>query len=307
MSFLDFAETYFTSQPTIAAFLLLWAVLAVLFVMFRVEKYRPKTRLRILFVSFATVILAWSFLASSLLLCSALVRLYETGGDLVAVRTVFSLAILASLVVAIPLSALVMLKVPGAITKRLVEDLGEPEGCMLDVVKAMAQSLGISILRVLQSPSDVPFAYSIGGAEGVIVVSKGLVSRLDDDEMETVLAHELAHLKNNDTRINMVVAIYRKVLFFDPFIRLLEWAIYNEKEFSADELSARETQKPLSLASALLKISSTQSGASKGGSPSRVQGLSILGNSKMLRPTGVKERIERLMRLATELERSELG
>jgi Zn-dependent protease with chaperone function len=303
LSFLDFAATYFTSQPILVTLALFYSSLALLFVLFKLEKYRPQRRLQILFASFAVVISSWSFLASSLLLCGAFIGLYQSGGDLVAVRTVFSLALLASLVVALPLSALVTFKVPRVIAMRLLEELREPEGAVVGMARKMANNLGISIFRMLQSPSRIPFAYSVGGAEGVIVVSRGLVAKLDEDEVETVLAHELAHLRNHDTGLNTIIAVYRKVLFFDPFIRLLERAIYSEKEFSADELSARATKKPLSLASALLKIGSAQSAGR--GSPLKVEGLSILGSSKVLRPPGVKERVERLMWLASELEREE--
>jgi len=300
MSFFDFAATYFTSQPTLITLVLLLSLLAFLFTLFRLEKYRPQRRMRILYASFAVEMLTWSFLASSLLLCRAFLGLYQTGGDLVAVETVFSLSVLASLAVALPLSAFVTFKVPGAIAKRLVQDLPGPENAVVEAGKRIAKSLGVASLRLLLSSSGVPFAYSVGGTEGVVVVSAGLVTQLDEDEVETVLAHELAHLKNHDTGLNTVIAVYRRVLFFDPFIRLLERAIYSEKEFSADESSARETKKPLSLASALLKISSAQSGSR--GSPVKIEGLSILGSGKILRPPSVKQRIERLMMLAAELD-----
>jgi Zn-dependent protease with chaperone function len=255
-------------------------------------------------VSFAVEILTWSFLASSLLLCRAFQGLYQSGADATAVGTVFGLAVLASLMVALPLSVFVTLKVPRAMARRLVEELPEAENGVFDLARPAAKGFGISAFRILQSPTGVPFAYSVGGAESVMVVSRGLVTQLDKDEVETVLAHELAHVKNHDTALNTVVAVYRKVLFFDPFIRLMERAICSEKEFSADELSARETKKPLSLASALLKISSGQSGGR--GSRVKIEGLSILGSSRFVRPPSVKQRIERLMELATELDQEAL-
>ncbi len=297
MSLPDFVLTYFTSKPTLATLVLFLALLALLFSLFRLEKYRPNRRLRILFFSFTIEMLTWSFLGSSLLLCQAFLGLYQTGGDLVAVERVFSLSVLVSMAVALPLSTLVTFKVPRAIERRLLEDLPVPGRDVVEVGKKVATNLGVASLRLLKSPSGVPFAYSVGGAEGVVVVSDGLLARLEHDEVETVLAHELAHLKNHDTWLNTMIAVYRRVLFFDPFIRLLERAIYSEKEFSADELSARETKKPLSLASALLKISSAQSG----GSPVKIEGLSILGTDKILRPPSVKLRIERLLMLSAEL------
>jgi len=300
LTFIDFVVTYFTSQPFLVTLVLLLSLLAFLFALFRVEEYRPQRRLRILFVSFAVEVLTWSFFASSLLLCGALLNLYQSGGELAAVETVFGLAVLVSMAVALPLSAFVTFKVPGAVAERLIETLPEPENAVLEAAKTLAKNLGVASLRLLQSPSEVPFAYSVGGAEGVVIVSEGLVTQLDEDEFETVLAHELAHLKNHDAWLNTVIAVYRRVLPFDPFIRFLERAIYSEKEFSADELSARETKKPLSLASALLKISSAQSQGRA--SAVKVEGLSILGSSKIVRPPSVKLRIERLMLLAAELD-----
>jgi Zn-dependent protease with chaperone function len=86
------------------------------------------------------------------------------------------------------------------------------------------------------------------------VISEKLLSLLKEDEMEAVLAHELAHVKNSDTALKAMVTAYRTALPQDPVIRLVEAAFHREREIVADETAARATQKPLSLASALLKI-----------------------------------------------------
>jgi Zn-dependent protease with chaperone function len=301
MNFLQVLAAYFTSQPIAAILGMLYASLILLFTLFKLERHHPQRRLRILFGFIVTNVFTWTFLASSLLLCGAFLGLYQNGLDLDAVRTVFGLSILTSLLLAVPLSFLVTFKVPNAITRRLAQELSEPESSVIDPALRMAKNLGIVVLRLLQSPSSVPFAYSIGGTEGTIVISKGLVTRLDRDEVETVLVHEIAHIKNHDTRLSTIVAVYRRFLFFDPFMPFVERAVCGEKEFSADELSARETQKPLSLASALLKISSANP-IDK--SHMNVKGLSILGSSRVLSPPSVKERIERLLKIADELEQA---
>jgi Zn-dependent protease with chaperone function len=299
MTFLEVLAAYFTSQPTVTALGVLYSSLLVLFMLFKLERYQPRRRLRILFGFFVTSIFTWSFLASSLIFCRAFLGLYESGMDFDAISTVFGLAILTSVVVALPFSFLVTFKVPNAMTRRLAGELSEAENFVAAPARRIAKNLGVLVLRLLQSPSPLPFAYSIGGTEALIVVSEGLIASLDGDEVETVLAHEIAHIRNNDTRLNTIIAVYRRFLFFDPLMRLIERAVYNEKEFSADELSARETRKPLSLASALLKISSAHPIA---WSPARIEGLSILGGTKILSPPSVKERIERLIRIADELE-----
>lgn len=298
MSFLDLASDYFSSGPTAATVLVLLVSLAVFFALFRLEARRPMLRLKLLSVSFAVEVLAWTFVGSSLVFCGAFLGLYASEGD-VAVRLVFGLSVLVSVVVAVPLAAFVTLRVPGEIARRLVNDLPQAHDHVAETAERMARDLGVDGVRVLESPDQVPFAYSVGGARSVMVVSEGLLARLDYDEVETVVAHELAHVKNHDTGLTTVMAVCRRVLFFDPVVGLLERAVHSEKEFSADELAARRTGKPLSLASALLKISSAQAGAPVG----RVVGLSILGRG-VLKPPSVKERVERLISLAKQLEGS---
>ncbi|MFB6205580.1 MAG: M48 family metallopeptidase [Haloglomus sp.] len=87
----------------------------------------------------------------------------------------------------------------------------------------LADEMGVPEPTVMRMQMGVPNAFAVGrkGA-GVVVVSEDLVSLLDRDELEGVLAHELAHIDNRDV-ITMVVgqsigmlvgyAVYFAVLF----------------------------------------------------------------------------------------------
>jgi bla regulator protein blaR1 len=164
----------------------------------------------------------------------------------------------------------------------------------------MARSLGLGPVALYLSPKTVPFAYSLGGGRSVIVISRGLEENLDGEEMETVLMHELAHLRNRDTQLNTLITVYRRILFFDPLIRVLEGVIHREMEFACDEISARQTRKPLALASALLKIHSVASGASP-------PGAFFAGNIALHGDRTLRERIDRLLRIADEFEKDQGG
>ena len=85
-------------------------------------------------------------------------------------------------------------------------------------------------------------------------MSEKLLSLLKKDELEAVMAHELAHIKNSDTTLKALVTAYKTFLPIDPVVRLVEAAFHREREMAADETAAKTTKKPLSLASALLKI-----------------------------------------------------
>lgn len=296
MNFLDTVVYYFTSQSTVATIVLIYSLIGILLYTLRVKKDKPRIQLQVLFGLFMLVTVAWSFLGASLVLCRAFLGLYQYD-DLSAVKMVFGLALTSSVVVAISLSTVVTLKVPNVLSAKLTSELYEPEHSVVEMVRAMARRFDILRIRVLQSPSQLPYAYSIGGA---VVISRGLVNELDDDEVESVISHEVAHIRNNDTRVNAVLAVYRRILFFDPLIRFIEDAVRAQDEFLADEVSARETRKPLALASALLKIHTAH--ASKKRLPALTGGLPILGRSSVSSRSNLRERVRRLLRIADELD-----
>ncbi|OLB15186.1 MAG: hypothetical protein AUH07_03230 [Gemmatimonadetes bacterium 13_2_20CM_70_9] len=135
---------------------------------------------------------------------------------------------------------------------------------------------------------------AVGGAEQTIMLSLGLLTLLERDEMETVIAHELMHLKHHDAEFKVFSRVLSRVLFFDPFSKFFDPAVHREREYLADEASGRTTGKPTSLAAALLKLAGTPAPA-----PS-AWGLSIWGPGGGLfnRYPPIRERVQRLLLLS---------
>jgi Zn-dependent protease with chaperone function len=90
----------------------------------------------------------------------------------------------------------------------------------------------------------------------VVAVSPELVGSMPPAEVEAVLAHELSHLKNNDSLEKGLARLAKFAFAFDPILHLVEAAVHRERELLADQSSVKYTQKPLALASALLKVHS---------------------------------------------------
>lgn len=70
--------------------------------------------------------------------------------------------------------------------------------------------------------SDVPNCFSVGGSDPTIVVSRGLLDRLDDDELDAVLAHELAHLRNRDATVLTLATFLPTLISDEPVAGLPE-------------------------------------------------------------------------------------
>ena len=133
----------------------------------------------------------------------------------------------------------------------------------------------------------------------IVAVSPELVSSMSSGEVEAVIAHELSHLKNNDSREKGLARVAKLAFAFDPVLHLVEAAVHRERELLADQSSVKHTQKPLALASALLKVHS----AFHAGLPGPGAGLFVGHNAKGLlsRYPDLDRRVQLLIDMAREM------
>ena len=158
------------------------------------------------------------------------------------------------------------------------------------IVSSLAQreNMPMPDLYVIDSPQANAFATGRSPKHAAVAVTTGIVDLLDHRELEGVLAHELAHVKNRDILIATIAAtlaaalsLVARLAFWSGLggrrsndnpiglvlgivgiivIRiaaaLVQMAISRSREFEADHDGAQSTGSPLALASALQKISS---------------------------------------------------
>ncbi len=167
-----------------------------------------------------------------------------------------------------------------------IEKSDRPE--LYDAVERLANNAEIPVPDLYISDMKVPNAFATGRnpEKGVVCVTQGLLRDLEHEEVEGVIAHELAHIKNRDTLINAVVAtvagalaIMAEMVFWGalfsgrdeegemlsalafmiltPLIAtLIRTMISRKMEFRADSDAVKIHQKREGLSSALRKISS---------------------------------------------------
>jgi heat shock protein HtpX len=167
---------------------------------------------------------------------------------------------------------------------------------LVNITEAVAIGAGVPTpkLYVIDSPAPNAFATGRSPEHGTIAVSKGLIELLDRQELEGVIAHEMAHIKNYDILfMTMLVATVGAIVILRDFIMrslrysgrhqrrsgepgqgqaiayivlivllvlapilatLLRFAISRRREFLADATGAFITRNPEGLASALEKL-----------------------------------------------------
>jgi len=92
------------------------------------------------------------------------------------------------------------------------------------IVRRLATRAGLPMPRLYLIPSDTPNAFATGRdpQHAVVAVTAGILRVLEDAELEGVLAHELAHVKNRDVLISTVAATLAGAITY--LAHMAQWA-----------------------------------------------------------------------------------
>jgi len=286
-------QHYWLSPLSLTVLAVCGASIGTLLYVFLTNARNAKLRVSLLTGLYALSIFFWAFIAVSLVLCVSQARMVAYA------RNGVPFAVAGSVVGGLAAAALVSFLVwrygnSAVIRKFAPRDSTEKEAWLLQYVDLLGEFEGIPPVRVGIVESDDPLAMAIGGKDRTILLSRGLLALLEKDETETVVAHELMHLKHHDAEFKVFSRVFSRILFFDPFSKFFDPAVHREREYLADEMGGRSSGRPAALASALLKISGR-------GPPTKASwGLSILGSGRGIfsRYPPVVERIHRLLLLS---------
>jgi Zn-dependent protease with chaperone function len=125
------------------------------------------------------------------------------------------------------------------------------------VTRRLATALSVPPPRVAIVPSCPGGAFVVGCRNPVIVLGRDLLGRLDDEEIEGVLAHELAHVKRRDNLVAAGLGALRDLAFFVPGGGWAVRQLHRERELTADQVAVTVTDRPGALAGGLLKVLET--------------------------------------------------
>ena len=155
----------------------------------------------------------------------------------------------------------------------------------------ISKGMKLPMINIIEDDSLNAFASGIDEKSFSVTLSRGIIEKLDDEELEGVIAHELSHIRNKDVRVLIISIIFVGIFSFLAELAfrslrfagrgkkdskgggaiiliaivvtaiaylismLLRFGISRRREYLADAGAADMTKKPYALASALKKIS----------------------------------------------------
>jgi beta-lactamase regulating signal transducer with metallopeptidase domain len=124
---------------------------------------------------------------------------------------------------------------------------------LLDIKQKMniTKNVQVKVSRIVSLPMIM------GVLKPVILIPAGLVSGFSQEQLETILAHELAHLKRHDFLLNGLQSVLDVIYFFHPAMWLLSAQIRKERENCCDDLALEVSGSKLLLAKTLVQLQET--------------------------------------------------
>lgn len=108
-------------------------------------------------------------------------------------------------------------------------------------------------IRILES-ALIKVPMIIGYFKPVILLPVGLVSSLPVEQVEAILAHELAHIRRNDYLINLLKSLIEVIFFYHPVIWWISSMLETEREHCCDDTAIKICGNEKSLQKALLNL-----------------------------------------------------
>jgi beta-lactamase regulating signal transducer with metallopeptidase domain len=112
-----------------------------------------------------------------------------------------------------------------------------------DKLPKLVASLGIKQKVVLLQSALVKVPVAIGILRPVVLVPIGLLMHLPAEQAETILLHELAHIKRKDYLVNLLQRIAEAIFFFNPALLWISSLIRIEREACCDDVVLAHTSQ----------------------------------------------------------------
>ncbi len=167
----------------------------------------------------------------------------------------------------------------------------EDEPDLFDTLDRLVATFKVDYPRLILVEDPPIGPCTVGVRPATVILPCSLVADLGREEMEAVLAHELAHVSRRDGLKHWPSLLLRDLQAFNPVVHKLFDRLLVEREKDSDQRAAQATGRPNALAKALVDVALLARGAELRPAP----GSMSLRHNLMGRTPVVEERVSALL------------
>ncbi len=164
------------------------------------------------------------------------------------------------------------------------------DGSLLSALQRQSDALGLKLQPLLAYCERVTVPTVVGVLKPMILLPVSIASGLSPEQIESVLAHELAHLRRYDHLVNLLQRVIESLLFFHPAVWWVSHRVREEREHCCDDLVIACGAMPLDYAKSLLRVAELSRASRLGRS---ISAISLLATGD--KPSNLRQRIARLL------------
>src|SRR2546422_10369673 len=247
---MELYSAYFLSTATLGIVTVLLIVQASCYVAYRSSPGNPLRRSGLLYPILASSVFFWSFLGTSLVVCTLFLNSYEWHPE----RTT-ELVLGSSLLASLGIASLLSLVARKFAFPRMLEGMiaGSFSGStMSETCSDLCRKMNIQGVDLREATVGNAFSLNSNGRK-VVAVSPEMVTSMSSAEVEAVIAHQVFHFKKNDSQEKRVAWFAKFAFFFYPILHLFEAGGPRGRESFAGPSSRKYTPKTLAPPSGVVR------------------------------------------------------
>ena len=119
-------------------------------------------------------------------------------------------------------------------------------------INRLANNMGIKGTVAIMQSGIAKIPMVLGHFKPVVLIPIGLLTALSAEEVESILIHELAHIRRKDFMVNLLQNLMEIVFFFNPAVLWVSALIKSERENCCDDMVVAQTSSKVSYIKALV-------------------------------------------------------
>jgi beta-lactamase regulating signal transducer with metallopeptidase domain len=135
----------------------------------------------------------------------------------------------------------------------------EAPAAIRDAFQRISTTLGLTRTVKLRLSQAIDSPMTMGTLRAIVLLPLSAITSLGPDELEVVLAHELAHVRRADFFWNILQTVAETLFFFHPAVWWISARIRHERELCCDDLALQICPNPVVYAHALVRLEEQRS------------------------------------------------